>query len=102
MYHVHDKIKALSEIYRVLQHKGIFVFDDLIKPKKQISKDTQKWVYERLLFDTPFSFRSYQTQLKKTGFEIIQAMDVSEHMSKTYKKLIKMIKLNYLQLVPQI
>ncbi|MBI5002722.1 methyltransferase domain-containing protein [Candidatus Woesearchaeota archaeon] len=91
IYHVHDKIKALGEIYRVLQHKGIFVFDDLIKPQKQISKDAQKWVYERLLFDTPFSFTSYQTQLKKTGFEIIQAMDISQHMSKTYKKLIKIL-----------
>ena len=91
IYHVHDKIKALGEIYRVLQHKGIFVFDDLIKPQKQISKDAQKWVYERLLFDTPFSFKSYQTQLKKTGFEIIHAMDVSQHMSKTYKKLIEVL-----------
>ncbi len=91
IYHVHDKIKTLSEIYRVLQHKGIFVFDDLIKPQKQISKDAQKWVYERLLFDTPFSFTSYQTQLKKTGFEIIQAIDVSQHMCKTYKKLIEVL-----------
>ncbi len=91
IYHVHDKIKALNEIYRVLQHRGIFVFDDLIKPRKEISRDAQKYVYERLLFDTPFSFKSYQTQLKKIGFEIIQAIDASPHMSKTYKKLIEVL-----------
>lgn len=91
IYHIHNKQKAISEIYRVLQKGGLFVFDDLIKPKPNISKDTQKYVYERLLFDTPFSFKTYQDKLKEQGFEIIEARDESKNMKKTYQKLYKIL-----------
>jgi ubiquinone/menaquinone biosynthesis C-methylase UbiE len=91
IYHIHNKQKALSEIYRVLQKGGIFVFDDLFKPKPNVSKDTQKFVYERLLFDTPFSFKTYQDELRKQGFEIVEARDISENMKKTYQKLCKIL-----------
>ncbi len=87
IYHVHDKDKALSEIFRVLEKGGIFVFDDLIKPKQEISDDAKKYVYERLLFDTPFTFESYQDKLKKIGFEIVESKDLSEHLKKSYQEL---------------
>lgn len=87
IYHVHDKDKALSEIYRVLEKGGIFVFDDLTKPKKEISEDSKKYVYERLLFDTPFSFLTYQEKLKEIGFKIIESKDISEHLKKSYQML---------------
>lgn len=92
IYHIHDKQRALSEIYRVLQKEGIFVFDDLIKPKSDISQETQKYVYERLLFDTPFSFKTYQDELRKQGFKIVEAKDESENMKKTYQKLSETLK----------
>lgn len=91
IYHIHNKQKALSEIYRVLQKGGIFIFDDLIKPKVNISKDAQKYVYERLLFDTSFSFKTYQDELRKESFEIVEARDESENMKKTYQKLCKIL-----------
>ncbi|MEK6872498.1 MAG: class I SAM-dependent methyltransferase, partial [Nanoarchaeota archaeon] len=91
IYHVHNKQKALSEIYRVLQRGGIFVFDDLVKPKPNVSRDTQKFVYERLLFDTPFSFKTYQEELRKHGFEVIEARDETKNMKKTYQKLCRIL-----------
>lgn len=93
IYHVHDKDKALSEIYRVLKKGGIFVFDDLIKPKKDISEDAKKYVYERLLFDTSFSFESYKDKLKEKGFEILESKDLSEHLKRSYQELKKILEL---------
>lgn len=87
IYHVHDKEKALLEIFRVLKKGGTFVFDDLTKPKKEISEDSKKYVYERLLFDTPFSFESYKEKLKEMGFKIIESRDLSNHLKISYQVL---------------
>ncbi len=84
IYHVHDKDAALREAYRVLKDGGIMVFDDMIKPKSDISPDAQKYVYDRLLFDTDFSFESYQVSLKAQGFKILEAHDFSEHLKTSY------------------
>jgi hypothetical protein len=69
----------------------MFVFDDLLKPRQDISKDAQKFVYERLLFDTPFSFKTYQDELQKQGFKIVEARDETKNMKKTYQKLIQIL-----------
>lgn len=92
IYHVHDKNKALLEIYRVLKKDGIFVFDDLTKPKKEISEDSKKYVYERLLFDTPFSFKTYSEKLSEIGFKVIESKDISNHLKKSYLVLIDILK----------
>ena len=80
IYHVPDKDTVLKEAYRVLEDGGIMVFDDLTKPQPEISPEGQKFVYDRLLFDTPFSFESYQDALEAQGFNIIEAHDLSPHL----------------------
>ncbi len=87
IYHVHDKIAALKEAYRVLGDGGIMVFDDLIKPQPNISADAQEFVYKRLLYDTDFSFESYQDSLRKEGFTVLEAHDLSEHLKTSYLTL---------------
>ena len=84
IYHIHDKDTALAEAYRVLQDDGIMVFDDLLRPRRDISADAQKYVYDRLLFDTEFSFESYQQALKDQGFELLEAVDMSPHLRQSY------------------
>ncbi len=84
IYHVPDKRAVLKEVYRVLEKGGLFVFDDLVKPKQQVSPQAQRFVYERLLYDTEFSFESYQDALKAQGFEILEAQDISSHLRQSY------------------
>lgn len=92
IYHVHDKIKALKEVCRVLKGGGMFVIDDLTKPKKEISRESQKHVYDRLLYDTDFSFESYKETLKDLGFTILYSEDISPHLKRSYEELIKILK----------
>ena len=87
IYHVPDKEAVLKEAYRVLKDGGIMVFDDLLKPQPEISADAQKFAYDRLLFDTPFSFESYQDALKAQGFKILEAHDLSSHLKNSYLRL---------------
>ena len=87
VYHVPDKVKVLQEAYRVLQPGGMMIFDDLIKPRTNISESARKFVYERLLFDTDFSFYSYMEALRDTGFKVLQARDLSSHLAQSYTYL---------------
>jgi ubiquinone/menaquinone biosynthesis C-methylase UbiE len=87
IYHVPDKPKVLAEVNRVLGKGGIFVFDDLTKPKPGVSAQAQKYVYDRLLFDTPFNFEGYKKALVAQGFDVIHAEDISAHLATSYRKL---------------
>ena len=87
IYHIPDKDKTLQEAFRVLQPGGVMVFDDLTKPKRQISDEARTFVYDRLLFDTDFSFYSYMDALRNTGFRILEARDLSAHLGSSYKCL---------------
>lgn len=87
IYHVPDKVKVLEEAYRVLEPGGQFIFDDLVKPTPDISESARKFVYDRLLFDTDFSFYSYMDALRETGFKVLQARDLSSHLARSYTYL---------------
>jgi ubiquinone/menaquinone biosynthesis C-methylase UbiE len=87
IYHVPDKIKVLEEAFRVLEPGGQFIFDDLTKPTPDISESARQFVYDRLLFDTDFSFYSYIAALRETGFKVLQARDLSAHLARSYTYL---------------
>ena len=87
IYHVPDKVKVLEEAYRVLEPGGQFIFDDLIKPTLDISESARQFVYDRLLFDTDFSFYSYMDALREIGFKVLQARDLSSHLARSYTYL---------------
>ncbi|HEU0021771.1 MAG TPA: class I SAM-dependent methyltransferase [Dehalococcoidia bacterium] len=90
IYHVPEKLQALAQAYRTLEPDGLFVFDDLIKPRPDISAAAHQYVYQRLLFDTPFSFASYQDALKGVGFQVLEAHDLSQHLKQSYQCLGRM------------
>ena len=65
----------MQEAYRVLQPGGVMVFDDLTKPRPDISDEARAFVYDRLLFDTDYSFYSYLEALRGTGFRVLEARE---------------------------
>lgn len=87
IYHIHDKTAALGEVYRVLAPGGTLVFDDLLKPKPDISDAARTHVYDRLLFDTDFTFQSYQDALRAAGFNVVRSQDLSPHLRTSYQCL---------------
>ena len=90
IYHIPDKAKTLQEAYRVLKPGGVMVFDDLTKPKPDISDEARAFVYDRLLFDTDYSFHSYMDALRETGFRVLEARDLSAHLARSYTCLSQM------------
>ena len=84
IYHIPDKEKTLQEVYRVLEPGGWLVFDDLTKPRPDISNDARRYVYDRLLFDTDYSFAGYQDALRDVGFQVREAYDLSAHLRTSY------------------
>ena len=91
IYHIPDKAKVLGEAHRVLANGGALVFDDLIKPKPDVGQAVRTYVYDRLLFDTNFSFDTYQDALRAAGFRVLEAHDLSQHLKTSYQCLDSMV-----------
>ena len=87
IYHIPQRELALREIYRVLQEGGIFLFDDLVTPTKQIGEPARKYVYERLLFEPTYSHSDYIDVLSQLGLMVLQSKDLSQHLHKSYEFL---------------
>ncbi len=66
------------------------VFDDLIKPRLDIGGDARRFVYDRLLFDSDYSFTGYQEALGQVGFEVLEPYDPSDHLGRSYTCLAQM------------
>ncbi len=87
LYHIHQRESALREIYRVLQEGGIFLFDDLVTPTQNISPQARQYVYDRLLFEPTYSQFDYIDILSQMGLMVLQSIDLSQHLHKSYELL---------------
>lgn len=95
LYHVHQRELAWAEIFRVLQDGGIFIVDDLVTPKKPISKQARQYIYDRLLFEPTYSHSDYIDQLSQLGLMVSQSQDLSEHLHKSYELLSQLAQPQY-------
>ncbi|MEB3339270.1 methyltransferase domain-containing protein [Okeania sp.] len=98
LYHIPELSTALAEAHRVLKLGGIFLFDDLVTPGDEISEDSRKYVYDRLLFEPTFSPETYAKKLTEIGFKVLQVKDMSEHLHKSYELVSELAQEGYPEL----
>jgi len=82
---VPDKAKTQSEVFRVLKPGGIFAFSDFLQPKPDISERGRTHVYDRVRWNSGFSYLGYQQSLIHTGFEMVLARNLLTQIRQTYR-----------------
>ncbi|PZS26716.1 MAG: class I SAM-dependent methyltransferase [Pseudonocardiales bacterium] len=87
LFLVPDKARSHSEIHRVLQPGGLFAFSDFLQPTQDISARARKHVYDRVRWNSGYSFVGYQSALEQAGFEIVLARNLGSHLRQTYRVL---------------
>jgi sarcosine/dimethylglycine N-methyltransferase len=80
-----DKPRTHSEVFRVLQPGGVFAFSDFLQPKTDISERGRKHVYDRVRWNSGFSFVGYQQALEQAGFEMVHARNLEPQIRQTYR-----------------
>ena len=80
-----DKPRTHSEVFRVLRPGGIFAFSDFLQPKEEISERGRKHVYDRVRWNSGFSFIGYQQALERAGFELVLARNLELQIRQTYR-----------------
>jgi len=84
LLHIHEREVVLQEAYRLLDREGILLFDDLVSLHDHPTEATQTYVYNRLHVSRFISPDSYAEALKSAGFEVLDSLDLRQHMKKFY------------------
>ncbi len=84
---VPDKARSHAEIHRVLRPGGVFAFSDFLQPSQEVSERARRHVFDRVRWNSGFSFTGYQTALESVGLEMLLARNVTGHLGQTYRVL---------------
>jgi ubiquinone/menaquinone biosynthesis C-methylase UbiE len=85
MFLIPDKPRTHSEVFRVLQPGGVFAFSDFLQPKPDISERGRKHVYDRVRWNSGYSFLGYQQALQEAGFVVTHARNLEPQIRQTYR-----------------
>lgn len=89
---VPDKPRTHAEMFRVLQPGGLLAFSDFLQPKEEVSERARKHVFDRVRWNSGYSFIGYQAALAEVGFDILLARNLESHIRQTYRVLGKVAK----------
>lgn len=96
--HSSNRSKVLSEVYRVLDKNGDFIFTDPIQ-KKDVPYAILKPILERVHLDTLGSFDYYREESAKIGFQEARIIDLSDSLTIHYTKISDELKRRYWEIV---
>lgn len=84
---VPDKPRTHTEMFRVLRPGGLLAFSDFLAPKEEVSERARKHVFDRVRWNSGYSFLGYQGALADVGFDILLARNLESHIKQTYRVL---------------
>jgi sarcosine/dimethylglycine N-methyltransferase len=82
-----DKPRTHAEVFRVLQPGGVFAFSDFLQPKTDISERGRKHVYDRVRWNSGYSYLGYQQALEEAGFVVTHARNLEPQIRQTYRMI---------------
>jgi SAM-dependent methyltransferase len=89
---VPDKPRTHTEMFRVLRPGGLLAFSDFLQPREEVSQRAREHVFDRVRWNSGYSFLGYQSALAGVGFEILLARNLESHIRQTYRVLGKVAK----------
>lgn len=84
LYHIPDLDMALSEVARVLAHRGILLIDDFVRPDIPVSEPVREHFYDRLKFEAKYTHQAYLDAMKTLNLMPIETINMAEHIARTY------------------
>lgn len=97
-YHVPGRDLAIREAWRTLRDFGVLAFDDLVTPLPVVDPEIRRNVYDRLLFEPGPSHREYLDLLRESGFCVVEDVDLSVHLDRSYALLGEIVRTTHPEL----
>lgn len=97
-YHFPDreagKARAIKEVQRVLQDDGRFIFEDIIRlvDENALSDKVKTDVINRMQCSYLESKEGYKKLLEQEQFEVVEVVDLSIHLQKTYELVLNTLR----------
>ena len=91
--HSGDRQKVFEEVHRVLSPGGQFIFTDPMQ-SKSCSPEALQPILDRIHLDSLGSIAQYQKMLVNLGFKEIQILDLSQHLSTHYGRVLRELEAN--------
>ena len=91
--HSGDRQKVFEEVHRVLSPGGQFIFTDPMQ-SESCSAEALQPILDRIHLDSLGSIAQYQKMLVNLGFKEIQILDLSQHLSTHYGRVLQELEAN--------
>ena len=99
--HSDQRARVLTEVFRVLQSGGVFIFTDPVQAD-DCPPDVLQPVYDRLSLTSLGSFRFYREAAQQIGFEVLDQIELTEQFRTHYARVGEELRRNYDKLLENI